>query len=95
MPFDDPNTHLELTMVHEVMVLDHSGPPLAAILHGASVKLLLFSVLLAQSVLAVGNQPPLAAMGTLVALVLLITVARGTGGIVAGAAGFPARAACC
>ena len=36
-----PNTHLELTMIHEVMVLDHSGPPLAAILHGASVKLLL------------------------------------------------------
>src|SRR5690606_11669221 len=27
VPFDDPNTHLELTMVHEVMVLDHSGPP--------------------------------------------------------------------
>jgi formate hydrogenlyase subunit 4 len=77
VPFDDPNTHLELTMVHEVMVLDHSGPPLAAILHGASVKLLLFSVFLAQSVLAVSNQPPLAAMGTLVALVLLITVLVG------------------
>jgi hypothetical protein len=43
VPFDDPNTHLELTMIHEVMVLDHSGPPLAAILHGASMKLLLFS----------------------------------------------------
>ncbi len=26
IPFDDPNTHLELTMIHEVMVLDHSGP---------------------------------------------------------------------
>jgi formate hydrogenlyase subunit 4 len=36
VPFDDPNTHLELTMIHEAMVLDHSGPPLAAILHGAS-----------------------------------------------------------
>ena len=46
VPFDDPNTHLELTMIHEVMVLDHSGPPLAVILHGASMKLLLFSVLL-------------------------------------------------
>ena len=30
IPFDDPNTHLELTMIHEVMVLDHSGPPLGA-----------------------------------------------------------------
>jgi hypothetical protein len=25
VPFDDPNTHLELTMIHEVMVLDHNG----------------------------------------------------------------------
>ena len=39
IPVDDPNTHLELTMIHEVMVLDHSGPPFAAILYGASVKL--------------------------------------------------------
>ena len=77
VPFDDPNTHLELTMVHEVMMLDHSGPPLAAILHGASVKLLLFSVLLAESVLAVGNFSPLAATGVLVASVLIITVTAG------------------
>ena len=55
VPFDDPNTHLELTMIHEVMVLDHSGPPLAAILHGASLKLLLFSLLLAQAVLPIGD----------------------------------------
>src|SRR5487761_804601 len=33
VPFDDPTPPLELTMVHEVMVLDHSGPPLAAVLH--------------------------------------------------------------
>ena len=29
IPVDDPNTHLELTMIHEVMVLDHGGPDLA------------------------------------------------------------------
>ncbi len=45
IPFDDPNTHLELTMIHEVMVLDHSGPALGAILWGASIKLLLFMAL--------------------------------------------------
>jgi formate hydrogenlyase subunit 4 len=39
VPFDDPNTHLELTMIHEVMVLDHSGPDLAFILYAASLKL--------------------------------------------------------
>jgi len=39
IPIDDPATHLELTMIHEVMVLDHSGPDLAFILHGAAIKL--------------------------------------------------------
>src|ERR1051325_547878 len=70
VPFDDPNTHLELTMIHEVMVLDHSGPPLAAILHGASVKLLIFSVLLAEAVFPIAHLPPLAATGALVGAVL-------------------------
>lgn len=45
IPFDDPNTHLELTMIHEVMVLDHSGPGFAAILYGASLKLFLLGAL--------------------------------------------------
>jgi len=39
VPVDDPNTHLELTMIHEVMVLDHSGPALGLILYGAAIKL--------------------------------------------------------
>src|SRR5260370_24761110 len=37
IPVDDPNTHLELTMIHEVMVLDHSGPDFAFILYGAAL----------------------------------------------------------
>jgi formate hydrogenlyase subunit 4 len=45
IPFDDPNTHLELTMVHEVMVLDHSGPALGMVLYGAALKLVLFGAL--------------------------------------------------
>ena len=77
VPFDDPNTHLELTMIHEAMVLDHSGPPLAAILHGAALKLLLFSVLLVQVVLPVGEMSPLAATGALAAGVLAVTVGVG------------------
>jgi formate hydrogenlyase subunit 4 len=39
VPVDDPNTHLELTMIHEVMVLDHSGPDLGFIFYGAALKL--------------------------------------------------------
>ena len=77
VPFDDPNTHLELTMIHEAMILDHSGPPLAAILHGASVKLLLFAVLLVQAVLPMGDMSPLAATGALAAGVLVVTVGVG------------------
>ncbi len=45
IPFDDPNTHLELTMIHEVMVLDHSGPAFGMILYAAAVKLFLFGSL--------------------------------------------------
>ncbi len=45
IPFDDPNTHLELTMIHEVMVLDHSGPALGLIEHAAAMKLFLLGAL--------------------------------------------------
>lgn len=38
IPFDDPTTHLELTMIHEVMVLDHSGPALGIIHYAAALK---------------------------------------------------------
>jgi formate hydrogenlyase subunit 4 len=77
VPFDDPNTHLELTMVHEVMVLDHSGPPLAVILHGASMKLLLFAVLLSEAALPIGRLAPPAAAAALAGSVL--AVAAGVG----------------
>jgi formate hydrogenlyase subunit 4 len=77
VPFDDPNTHLELTMIHEVMVLDHSGPPLAVILHGAALKLALFSVLVAESVLPLGGLSRLAAMGALAGSVVAIAVGVG------------------
>ncbi|HEX8909402.1 MAG TPA: NADH-quinone oxidoreductase subunit H [Anaeromyxobacteraceae bacterium] len=56
IPVDDPNTHLELTMIHEVMVLDHSGPDLALILYGASLKLFLFGALFARLVLGFAVQ---------------------------------------
>ena len=45
IPLDDPNTHLELTMIHEVMILDHSGPNLAFILYASSLKLWIFALL--------------------------------------------------
>jgi formate hydrogenlyase subunit 4 len=77
VPFDDPNTHLELTMIHEAMVLDQSGPPLAVVLHGASVRLLIFAVLLSEAVLPLGRLPPLAAAAALAGAVALVTVGVG------------------
>ena len=45
VPVDDPATHLELTMIHEVMVLDHSGPDFALIELGAFFKLFFYAAL--------------------------------------------------
>lgn len=45
LPVDDPLTHLELTMVHEVMVLDHSGFDLGMIKIANNIKFVLFSAL--------------------------------------------------
>ena len=42
MPVDDPTTHLELTMIHEAQLLDHSGPLLALYELAASLKLLVY-----------------------------------------------------
>ena len=47
IPVDNPATHLELTMVHEAMVLEYSGRHLALIELAASLKLLLYVSLIA------------------------------------------------
>ncbi|HEX2957480.1 MAG TPA: NADH-quinone oxidoreductase subunit H [Chitinispirillaceae bacterium] len=46
IPVDDPNTHLELTMIHEVMVLDHSGPLFGVISYTAAMKLFILGTVL-------------------------------------------------
>lgn len=45
MPIDDPKTHLELTMVHEVMILDNSGFDLGLILSAGYLKFALYGAL--------------------------------------------------
>lgn len=54
IPVDDPTTHLELTMVHEVMVLDHSGPDFAFITLGSALKLFLMGSLILHAVMPNG-----------------------------------------
>jgi formate hydrogenlyase subunit 4 len=46
IPVDDPATHLELTMIHEVMVLDHSGPDFAMIQYAAALKMWLLGAII-------------------------------------------------
>jgi len=77
VPFDDPNTHLELTMIHEVMVLDHGGPALGAVLYGASLKLFVLAALIVGIALRHLGANPWIAWGAL--LTGLFAVAVGIG----------------
>ena len=92
IPVDDPNTHLELTMIHEVMVLDHGGPDLAFILYGAALKLFLFGAILSRLVLGRGDGA-LASEGLFFLGVALFAVARRRRRVGDGAAAHRARAA--
>jgi formate hydrogenlyase subunit 4 len=59
LPIDDPKTHLELTMIHEVMILDNSGYDLGLILYGTNLKFTMYGALVANFFIA-GMSPPLA-----------------------------------
>ena len=77
IPFDDPNTHLELTMIHEVMVLDHSGPALGMILYGAALKLFLFAALVVRLALPFATGSVWLDWGVFVAGMLAMAVVVG------------------
>jgi len=77
VPVDDPNTHLELTMIHEVMVLDNSGIDLALISWTSMLKMFLFSTLIINLILP-GNLDILTASILYPILILLIGILVGT-----------------
>lgn len=56
MPVDDPKTHLELTMVHEVMVLDNSGYDLGLILYATNLKFAMYGAIIANFFLTPGYE---------------------------------------
>jgi formate hydrogenlyase subunit 4 len=66
VPVDDPATHLELTMIHEVLVLDSSGPDLALVQYGGALKLALFGALIVGVLVPRTPLPGAAALGLLV-----------------------------
>jgi len=77
IPFDDPNTHLELTMIHEVMVLDHSGPAFGMILYGAAMKLFAFGAIVVRVALPVNTGSPWLDWPAFLGGMLLVAVAIG------------------
>jgi formate hydrogenlyase subunit 4 len=56
MPIDDPRTHLELTMIHEVMILDNSGFDLGLILQATNLKFAMYGALIANFFLTPGSE---------------------------------------
>jgi formate hydrogenlyase subunit 4 len=72
IPVDNPTTHLELTMIHEAMVLEYSGPSLAWIEWASSIKLTLVLGLLIALFAPWGMAVSVSAMGIAVATALFV-----------------------
>jgi formate hydrogenlyase subunit 4 len=66
-PVDDPATHLELTMIHEVTILDHSGPDLAVLLYAGALRFALFAALVIAVLVPRARLSPAAAVAFLAA----------------------------
>ena len=77
VPFDDPETHLELTMIHEAMILDNAGPDLAYILYGAALKFELLAAFLVAMILPHLPFAPAARFGVLLGGIVLTAVLTG------------------
>jgi formate hydrogenlyase subunit 4 len=77
IPFDDPTTHLELTMIHEALVLDHSGPALGMITYGAALKLYILSAFFLHVALPLRDADPYLDWFVFVVSMILLAVAIG------------------
>lgn len=77
IPIDDPNTHLELTMIHEVMILDYSGPDLALVLYAAALKLWVLGALIVNVALSPLGLNGIRGVGLFVAGMLVLAVIVG------------------
>ncbi len=77
VPVDDPATHLELTMIHEVMILDNCSQELAIISYSAWAKMFLISSLIATIILPM-HLTFWAALGSFIGVMILISIIIGT-----------------
>jgi formate hydrogenlyase subunit 4 len=72
IPIDNPSTHLELTMIHEAMILDYSGRYLAFIEWSSAIKLMIFLTLLGNIFFPIGIITNFTILGALVAIIIFI-----------------------
>ncbi len=77
MPVDDPATHLELTMIHEVMVLDHSGPDFGLIELGSFCKLFFYSTIISRLILPFDLGIPALTFCLFIAGLFIVYIAAG------------------
>jgi formate hydrogenlyase subunit 4 len=83
LPVDNPSTHLELTMIHEAMVLEYAGPDLALVTLGESMRLVLLLGLLVNLFAPWGVATRPGAAGIAVGLVVLVAKVTLAGGGIA------------
>lgn len=74
VPVDDPTTHLELTMIHEVMILDNSGVDLALLTWAAGMKMVILMALIANLIIPYGTPLYLSAILFFISLIILSIV---------------------
>ncbi|NUK46256.1 NADH-quinone oxidoreductase subunit H, partial [Streptomyces lunaelactis] len=91
LPVDNPSTHLELTMVHEAMVLEYAGPDLALVELGAQMRLTVLLGLLASLFAPWGIATTASAAGLALALVLFVVKVALLGTVLAAAEVFWAK----
>jgi len=77
VPVDDPATHLELTMIHEVMVLDHSGPDFGLIELGSFCKLFFYASIVATLITPFDLGLPALNVGLYLIALLIVYIAVG------------------
>lgn len=77
VPVDDPNTHLELTMIHEVMILDNSGPDMGYMMYAAGMKMVVIGSLIANLIIP-HSLPYWATILSYIAVMAAIAVTIGT-----------------
>jgi formate hydrogenlyase subunit 4 len=76
-PVDDPATHLELTMIHEVAILDHGGPDLGLLLVGSAIKFALFGAMVVMLLLPRAGWPAPVAVAALVPGLAVVAILVG------------------